>query len=416
MSTKRRRMAVPLKSVFLGLCVLSMGLGTLPGCKGSSPQKKDAQKPALSITEYWQSLLQKDPEGQKEFERIQDEFRRGEHASALRDLQELLKRSPEAPWAEAAEFYLAQAWTLLRRYGDAIRQLDLLLERYPDSPAVPRFLISKGQIYLTMGKQAEFSSTREDAGDQLVERAREIFQQVSKDYRDNTEVGPEALFYLAEVFSSLEEKGRAREAFRKVAEAYPATPWAGKSLYALANLHLSEADPEGAERVFQEIAERYPDTRLADKARKKLEGIRLVGSQAPPLQVEQWIGDPPPEAGGYRSRVTLLSFWSIWCPHCKRNIPKMERLLETYGKEGVSVVGVTRVGEGQGVEKVREYVDSHPMGFPTAVDDDGKTSKEMAVTSIPCVVAVDSQHRIRWHGHPDQLSDKVIKSLLQTSS
>jgi len=184
----------------------------------------------------------------------------------------------------------------------------------------------------------------------------------------------------------------------------------------LAGLRLGEADLEGAEKAFREITDRYPETRLARKAQNKLEGIELVGSQAPPLQVKEWIGEAPPEGGIYGGKLTLLSFWAIWCPHCKRNIPKIEGLLETYATKGVSVVGVTREREGQGADKVREYVDSHPMDYPTAVDEDGKTSQALVVKSIPCVVAVDSHGRICWHGHPDHLSGKVIESLLQPSS
>jgi hypothetical protein len=94
----------------------------------------------------------------------------------------------------------------------------------------------------------------------------------------------------------------------------------------------------------------------------------------------------------------------------------MEHLRETYAKEGVSVIGVTRLASGQGVEKIREYIDGHPMGYPTGVDEEGKTSQEMAVKNIPCVVAVDSQGRIRWHGHPDFLSGDVIEALLKSST
>ncbi len=413
---ERWKTMVPFGFMPFGLFLVAVFVVTVPGCKGSSPEEPSPQEPKISITEYWQSLFRNDPESQKEFKRIQGEFRTGKRSLALRDLQELLKGSPQAPWTEAVEFYLAQAWTVLRQYENAIRQLDSLLVRYPKSPAVPRFLTSKGQIYLAMGKQRSSPEAEDPVGEKYLQKAKEIFQQVSKEYPNNREVEAEALFYLGDVSSSLEEPARAKEAYRKVAEAYADTPFGSKSLYALAGLDLSEADLDGAEQAFREITERYPETRLAGKANQKLEGIELVGSQAPPLQIKEWIGEAPPEGDIYRGKLTLLSFWGIWCPHCKRNIPKMERLLETYETRGVSVVGVTREKGGQGVEKVREYVDSHPMDYPTGVDDDGKTSQEMAVKSIPCVVAVDSQGRIRWHGHPDHLSAKVIEFLLQPSS
>jgi peroxiredoxin len=229
-------------------------------------------------------------------------------------------------------------------------------------------------------------------------------------------VQSEALYNLGNAYSSLGEPSQAKGAFQKVAEAYPDSSSASKALYSLAGLLLGEADLEGAESVFREITDRYPKTRLAGKAANKLKGIQLVGSQAPPLQVKEWIGDPPPEGEDYRGKLTLLSFWSIWCPHCKRNIPKMERLLATYGTQGVSVMGITRVKDDQGVEKIKEYVDKHPMSYPTGVDDEGSMSQAMAVKSIPCAVAVDSHGRIRWHGHPDHLSDKVMRYLLQPSS
>jgi len=407
---------VPLGFMLLGLLLVAVLLAAVPGCKGSGPQEQSRTEPEMSTREYLQSLFKEDPESEKEFERIQGEFRMGKHSLAFQNLQELLKRSPQAPWTEAVEFYLAQAWTALRQYGNALRQLDSLLLRYPKSPVVPRFLMSKGQIYLAMAKQQSSSGAEDPVGRQYLEKAKEVFVQVSKDYPNNREVDSEALFYLGDVFSSLEEPTRAKEAFRKVADTYADTPFGGKALYALAGLKLSEPDLEGAEKAFREITERYPKTSLASKAQQKLEGIELVGSQAPQLQVKEWIGVAPPEGDIYRSKLTLLSFWAIWCPHCKRNIPKIEELLETYATQGVSVVGVTREKEGQGVDKIREYVDSHPMDYPTAVDDDGKTSQEMGIKSIPCVVAVDSQGRIRWHGHPDYLSGKVIEFLLQPSS
>ncbi|MGW8323191.1 MAG: redoxin domain-containing protein, partial [Thermodesulfobacteriota bacterium] len=253
-------------------------------------------------------------------------------------------------------------------------------------------------------------------GESYLQNAKEVFLQVSKDYPNNRETDSEALFYLGDVYASLGEPARAKEAFRKVADGYADTPFGGKSLYALAGLKLSEGDLEGAEKAFREIKDRYPETSLAGKADQKLEGIELVGSQAPPLQVKEWIGEAPPEGEIYRGKLTLLSFWAIWCPHCRRNIPKMEGLLETYATKGVSVVGVTREKEGEWLEKIREFVASHPMHYPTAVDDEGKTSQEMAIKSIPCVVVVDSQGRIRWHGHPDYLSGKLIELLLQPSS
>ena len=404
---------IPLGSLLFGLSWIAFLAGAVPGCKGSSPDGRSLPKQQVSLTEYWDSLFAGHPESQQEFNRIRVDFQTGKHSEAIGDLQELLKGSPEAPWAEAVEFTLSQAWVLLREHENALRQLDLFLDRYPESPAVPRVLLSKGQIYLAEGKRRASSHARDPAGEPYLRRAGEILEQVSKQVPKDRTLTAEALYHLGDVYASLHEPARADEVFRNVAEAYADTPYAGRALYALAGVLLSEADVEGAERAFNEIVERYPKTQLGRRASQKLEGVRLVGSRAPPLQIKAWIGEPPAEGIGYQDKLTLLSYWAVWCDHCKRNIPKMESLLKAYGKRGVSVVGIARETEAQGIEVVRQFVERHPMHYPTGVDDEGKTSLATAVSSIPCVVAIDSDGRIRWHGHPDYLSEKVIESLLE---
>jgi len=413
---KRPKKTFPFGFLVLGLFLLSLVTVSMPGCKGAPPEERPADKPKVSTRQYMRSLFKDDPESWKEFERIQAEFRTGKHSLAIGELRQLMKRSPQAPWVEAVEFYLAQAWMLLRKHGPALRQIDLFLDRYPTSPLVLRASISKGQIYLAKGKQHAATDADSQASEEYLRKAEEIFRQMQKNAPKNPAVRAEVGYHLGEVYAALQDTNRAREAFRKVADAYPDTPYASKALYGLAGVLLGEADLEGAGRAFSEIEERHPKTRLAGKATNRLEGIRLAGSQAPPLQIKKWIGEPPPVGEGFEGKVTLLSFWAIWCPHCRRNIPNMERLLETYAKRGVSVVGITKEKEGYGIEKVKEYIDSHPMSYPTGVDDEGKMSEEMAVNSIPCVVVVDPQGRISWHGHPDYLTDRVLEALLKRSS
>lgn len=416
MSLKRRKRTCPLGRLVLGLLLFDLFAVSFLGCKGTPPKQKPAEEQGRPINEYWDSLFKDDPEALTEYRRILAEFQSGKQSLAIDELKGLLKKSPEAPWAEAVDFYLSQAWTLLRKYGNAVQQIDQFLERYPKSPAVPRVLMSKGQIYLALGQERRFAAPKDPVGGQYLQKAKDIFSEIQTKHPDDPGVKAESGFYLGEVYDALEETTQAKETFRKVADAFPHSPYAGKALYALAGVLLGEADTEGAGRVFGEIAERYANTSLAGKAEQKLEGIRLIGSKAPPLQIKEWIGEAPPAGNGYDAKLTLLDFWAIWCPHCRRNIPKMERILATYAKRGVSLLGITRDREGAGVEQLRQFVESHAMTYPTGVDDEGKTSQELAVKSIPCVVAVDPQGRIRWHGHPDNLTDKVIEVLLQSAS
>ena len=117
-----------------------------------------------------------------------------------------------------------------------------------------------------------------------------------------------------------------------------------------------------------------------------------------------------------KGKATLINFWAIWCPHCKQNIPKINNMIRTHGPRGLNVVGVSRERPRFEAEEIREYIRAHPMLFPTGIDDGARTSAAYAVTSIPRVVLVDAQGKIRWHGHPDYLSDKVIEMVLETGA
>ena len=113
--TKRMNTNLPLGFLLVGLLLVSLLAMQETGCKGAPPEEKPADKMAMSIAAYWKSLFKDDPAKEAEFERIQAEFRAGKHSLALTEMKELLNGSPEAPWVEAVEFTMAQAWMVLRQ-------------------------------------------------------------------------------------------------------------------------------------------------------------------------------------------------------------------------------------------------------------------------------------------------------------
>jgi peroxiredoxin len=69
----------------------------------------------------------------------------------------------------------------------------------------------------------------------------------------------------------------------------------------------------------------------------------LTGRVAPDLVFENTAGELPAgtRLSSFRGKqVVLLVFWLRDCPHCRRELPKVQRLYELYGRSGLTVISI----------------------------------------------------------------------------
>jgi outer membrane protein assembly factor BamD (BamD/ComL family) len=396
------------------LCLLFSTL--LHACKDASSPSASSSSKDPSPQPNWEVLFTGDPEAFNEFKQIQAQLRVSNYRGATGGLQKLLARSPKAPWAEPLEFMLMQAWRMVPDYQEALKQADAFLERYPASRDIPRVMLYKGEVLLELGKQAAQGGRVPSNGRSSLEQAEQIFQSLPRLYPTDRVTQAQAWYMLGATYFAMADFQKAKGAYQKVADEYADTSYPPKALYRLAGVLLSEGSTEAAGGAFRAITERFPESREAEKAREKLAGIAMVGSKAPALAVREWLGGESVKMEDCQGQVLLLNFWAIWCPHCRNNLPRMSRLMDLFGFRGLRVVGISRERSGYEVDKIRQFIDAHPMGFPTGVDDESRTSDAYAVANVPCVVAVDRNGTVRWHGHPDYLTDQVVEALLGSQS
>ncbi|MFH0823301.1 MAG: TlpA disulfide reductase family protein, partial [Pseudomonadota bacterium] len=67
----------------------------------------------------------------------------------------------------------------------------------------------------------------------------------------------------------------------------------------------------------------------------------------------------------FRGRVVLLHFWSINCPACKIDEPRLQSLKQTFGPGGLEILGVNLVDP---PAMVAGHATQHKMAFPALVD------------------------------------------------
>jgi peroxiredoxin len=118
------------------------------------------------------------------------------------------------------------------------------------------------------------------------------------------------------------------------------------------------------------------------------------GAAAPPLRLPALTGGEV-DLQSLRGRVVVLNFWATWCPPCVQELPSLERLHRTLGKEGLSVVSVS-VDEDEGV--LRRFVKEHELTFPVLRDPGGRLAAgAYRTTGYPETFELDAEGVVREH-------------------
>jgi hypothetical protein len=134
-------------------------------------------------------------------------------------------------------------------------------------------------------------------------------------------------------------------------------------------------------------------------------GSSPIGKPVPALDMEKWIGAKPILAG----KFAIISVWSPKSVPCRKWIPPLNDLNKTLG-EKLAIVGVTPASEA-------EVAQSEPkIDFPCAIDTEGKFISAAGITSIPCVMLLDTNSIVRYQGHPAALTAEVLQNIFKKAA
>lgn len=183
---------------------------------------------------------------------------------------------------------------------------------------------------------------------------------------------------------------------------------AAKKLMEEAQAALGNGDYGTAKAKLQEVVDKYGTSRVAAAAKKQLPEVSLIGSDAKPIEVEKWYQG---KAALGDSEATLLVFWESWCPHCKKEMPKMPALADKWKPKGLNVVGLTKVTRSATDDSVTTFIKENSIDIPMAKEKGSAMSDAYAVTGIPAA-AIVKDGKVVWRGHPARLDDATIEKIL----
>jgi len=119
-----------------------------------------------------------------------------------------------------------------------------------------------------------------------------------------------------------------------------------------------------------------------------LPGPPKKGSDAPPLELEQFRGNVQPRSG----RPTILFFWATWCAPCKASLPALLAYAEAHDADIIAITDEPR-------EVVTPFFASFKADFPlnVALDVNRRAFQDYGVSGTPSFVLIGADGKVAAH-------------------
>lgn len=149
----------------------------------------------------------------------------------------------------------------------------------------------------------------------------------------------------------------------------------------------------------------FPGTRAQRAAQRIKEEVDVIGRDAGAMTVDSWYQGKVDMNDG---KATMLVFWEVWCPHCKREVPKLQATHDKYKGRGLNMVGLTKQTRGVTDDQVREFITEGNVSYPMAREAGDELSTRFGVRGIPAAAVVKGG-KVVWRGHPSRVTDQMIE-------
>lgn len=112
-----------------------------------------------------------------------------------------------------------------------------------------------------------------------------------------------------------------------------------------------------------------------------------------------------------KGKVVLLNLWATWCGPCRKEVPTLVKLQDTYRDQGFKVVGLN-ADDGDTKDKIAKFADEMNVNYTLAWADmplQNSLLKISQFTAIPQSFLVDREGRLRgvFRGGGQEEIDKM---------
>lgn len=180
-------------------------------------------------------------------------------------------------------------------------------------------------------------------------------------------------------------------------------------LYQSIKQDVAALNVDGARAKLEEALPRAAADPRAKNAFDTLAAeIGVIGTEVEAVQPTSWYT----REARAESKAQLLVFWEVWCPHCRKHLPKLEETQATWGPKGLEVIGLTRLTRGATEADARAFVRESGLTYAIGQLPDNALSDDLAIRGVPAAALV-KDGVVVWRGHPAGLPDSTLEAVLQ---
>ncbi len=154
-----------------------------------------------------------------------------------------------------------------------------------------------------------------------------------------------------------------------------------------------EATPD---RQAQPVVDAPPGLPAGDARVQGVVGQHVADLSSDWLQGEAEVGERQ-----------LVVFFETWCPHCRREVPRLQALHDDLGAEGLSVVGLTSLSRGVDAPQLLAFAEEHALTYPIERAP-GPLKEQLQITGVPAAVLLQDGEVV-WRGHPGRLDRATLR-------
>ncbi len=197
----------------------------------------------------------------------------------------------------------------------------------------------------------------------------------------------------------------------------------GAAIEVLGAAQDARADRAGAVKFLRAMHAHYKNTSIGTRIQKSILLLTLEGKPAPALAADHWIGEKGKTLAELKGRVVLYFLWAHWCGDCKTQKPVLDRLNQTYGGRGLTIVGPTQLygyiarGETAAPEQELAYLrgdyqKAHPIPSWMSVPVSAENFEALGASTTPTLILIDRKGVVRLY-NPGNLSYEALAAKIE---
>ncbi len=114
-----------------------------------------------------------------------------------------------------------------------------------------------------------------------------------------------------------------------------------------------------------------------------------------------------------KGKLVFVNFWATWCSPCRQEIPSFIDLVNKYGKDGFTVLGIAL--DPREFDKVPGFASDMGINYPILYDNVGVSELYGGIRSIPTTFVINREGKVLGQivgSRPHNVFEEIITTNL----